>query len=71
MEPLLTLPYVEKRLNEEWLSEFLAIPINVESVDPSSTVYRNIKQIPPSHSISIIDGEVTFSRYSFIKKKCS
>lgn len=69
IEPLLTLPYVEKRLNEEWLSEFLAIPINVESVDPSSTVYRNIKQIPPSHSISIIDGEVTFSRYSFIKKE--
>ena len=69
IEPLLTLPFVEKRLNEEWLSEFLAIPINVESVDSSSTVYKTIKQIPPSHSIKVIDGNVTFSRYSFIKKE--
>ncbi|MFJ7756087.1 asparagine synthase-related protein [Peribacillus muralis] len=67
--PLLTLPYIEKKLNEEWLAEFLAIPINVESVDPSSTVYQDIKQIPPSHSMKIIDGRVTFSRYSFIKKQ--
>ena len=24
IEPLLSLPYIEKRLNEEWLAEYLA-----------------------------------------------
>ena len=33
IEPLLALPYVERKLNEQWLAEFLAIPTNFESVD--------------------------------------
>lgn len=66
IEPLLELPYVEKKLNEEWMAEYLAIPISVESVDTSSTVYKSIQQIPPSHSIKITNGNVTFSRYSFL-----
>lgn len=63
IEPLFTLPYVEKKLNEEWLAEFLAIPSMVEAVDMTSTVYKGIFQVPPSHSISVVDGRVTVSRY--------
>ncbi len=63
IEPLFSLPYVSKELNEEWLAEFLAIPSMVESVDTLSTVYKDIKQIPPAHSISIKNGKVRISQY--------
>ena len=67
IEPLLALPYVEKKLNEQWLAEFLAIPTNFESVDLDSTVYTSIEQIPPSHSITVKEGRVRFNRYSTLK----
>lgn len=63
INPLFTLPYIEKKLNEQWLAEFLAIPVNFESVDPSSTVYKTIEQIPPSHTIIVKNGEQILSRY--------
>ena len=66
IKPLLGLPYVEKELNEQWLAEFLAIPVNFESIDPSSTTYLKIYQIPPSHSITCIDGKTKLSRYCML-----
>ncbi|MFJ8352999.1 lasso peptide isopeptide bond-forming cyclase [Bacillus paramycoides] len=63
INPLFTLPYVEKKLNEQWIAEFLAIPVNFESVDPQLTVYKYIEQVPPSHTILVKEGEVKFSRY--------
>ena len=35
----------------------------VEVVDTRSTPYKNILQIPPSHSITVKDGRITLSRY--------
>ncbi|MEH7180537.1 asparagine synthase-related protein [Neobacillus vireti] len=67
--PLFQLPYIKKKINEEWLAEFLAIPGMVESVDSKSTVYKAIYQIPPFHSITVKDGRVTFSRYGRIEAK--
>ncbi|EDX69479.1 lasso peptide isopeptide bond-forming cyclase [Bacillus cereus] len=64
IKPLFTLPYVEKQLNEQWFAEFLAIPVNFESVDPSSTVYKTIEQIPPSHSVIVKNGKVQLARYN-------
>ncbi|MGO0259303.1 asparagine synthase-related protein [Priestia aryabhattai] len=63
INPLFSLPYVKKSLNEAWLAEFLAIPVNFESTDSSSTVYKGIKQIPPSHSITIDGNQVKLRRY--------
>lgn len=63
IKPLLELPYTEKNLNEQWLAEFLAITAPVNSVDASITPYETIKQIPPSHSISITDGNIKLTRY--------
>lgn len=63
INPLFTLPYIEKKLNKQWLAEFIAIPGNFESVNTSSTVYNAIRQIPPSHTIIIKDGKETLSRY--------
>jgi asparagine synthase (glutamine-hydrolysing) len=67
IKPLLELPYIEKKLNEEWLAEFLAIPNMVESADMTSTVYKSIYQVPPSHSISVENGKVTLKRYCTIE----
>jgi asparagine synthase (glutamine-hydrolysing) len=64
--PLFTLPGVKKELNEEWMAEFLAIPLNFESVDPSSTTYKNISQLAPSHSITINEGRIRLSRYCYL-----
>lgn len=63
IEPLLTLPYVQKQLNEDWLAGFLAVSAVVDTVDVSSTPYKNIVQIPPSHSISVVGGKITLKRY--------
>ncbi|MGM1032022.1 MAG: lasso peptide isopeptide bond-forming cyclase [Bacillota bacterium] len=63
IEPLLNLPFVEKKLNEQWLAEYLAIPVMFESVDSNTTVYKYIQQVPPSHSISVVDGRVSLHRY--------
>ncbi len=47
IEPLLNLPYIEKKLNEEWLAEFLAITGMIDTVDALTTPYLNVEQIPP------------------------
>lgn len=63
MHPLLHLPGVDHALNEAWIAEFLAIPVRVDAADCTSTVYRSIEQLPPSHSITVEAGTIRFSRY--------
>lgn len=63
IEPLFSLPNIKKDLNDEWLAEFIAIPTIVESVNVFSTVYKNINQVPPSHSISVVEGRVKLTKY--------
>jgi asparagine synthase (glutamine-hydrolysing) len=66
IKPMLTLPYVDNKLNEQWFAEFLAIPGMNDSVDTFITVYKNIQQVPPSHSICVEDGKVKLLRYCTI-----
>jgi asparagine synthase (glutamine-hydrolysing) len=63
IEPLFSIPGVDKQLNELWLSEFLAIPTTTESVDLFTTVYKHVGQIPPAHTISVSNGEMKFTKY--------
>ncbi|MFB6650020.1 lasso peptide isopeptide bond-forming cyclase, partial [Bacillus toyonensis] len=63
IQPLLTLPYVQKQLNEQWLAEYLAICGMVDVVDATMTPYKNIEQVPPSHSISIVEDKIMLTRY--------
>jgi len=67
IEPLFSLLNVRKSINEEWLAEFLAIPNMVESVDMHSTAYKNIKQVPPSYSITVTNSDVKLTRYCTIE----
>lgn len=68
IQPLLDLPYIEKKLNEQWLAEFLAIPGVAASMSPGITVYEKIKEIPPAHSISILSSNLVINRYCHITK---
>ncbi|MGV3466513.1 MAG: asparagine synthase-related protein [Heyndrickxia sp.] len=63
MKPLLSLPFVHNDMNEQWIAEFLAIPGVIDTIDPYKTVYRNIMQVPPAHSISVANGRLKLSRY--------
>ncbi|PGA19858.1 asparagine synthetase B [Priestia aryabhattai] len=63
IEPLLTLPYIEKQLNEQWLAEYLAIAGMIDAADASITPYKKIQQVPPSHCISITKDKINFTRY--------
>ncbi|MCM3115110.1 asparagine synthase-related protein [Neobacillus sp. MER 74] len=63
IEPLFTLPYIRKQLNESWLAEFLVIPDMLDSADPSATIYYNIKQIPPGHSISVDRSKFNIQKF--------
>ncbi|WP_404452358.1 lasso peptide isopeptide bond-forming cyclase [Virgibacillus necropolis] len=67
IEPLLTLPYIQKQLNEQWLAEFLAISGMFDTVDASITPYQSIEQIPPAHSISVSESKVKLTRYCSLK----
>ncbi|MCQ6558885.1 asparagine synthase-related protein [Paenibacillus mendelii] len=61
--PLLALPAVKKELNQMWLAEFLSIPVMVETTDTSSTLYKEINQVPPAHTITVMNGKVALSHY--------
>lgn len=63
IEPLLSLPYIEKQMNEQWLAEYLAISAPVDAVDSSITPYQHIAQLPPSHSISVSGDQISIKRY--------
>lgn len=66
IDPLLSLPFIEKKLNEQWLAEYLAISGMIDAVDSSITPYKNIYQIPPSHSMTIEKNKLTIKRYSYL-----
>ncbi|OXM13708.1 asparagine synthase-related protein [Paenibacillus herberti] len=67
IRPLLHLTEIDSALNEQWVAEFLANPGRIETMDPNSTVFQCIKQLPPFHSITVKDGRTTIKRYGEIK----
>ncbi|WP_454193083.1 asparagine synthase-related protein [Paenibacillus sp. Marseille-Q7038] len=64
IKPLLSLPYVHKELNDLWLAEFLTISGVFEPPDVSTTIYKHIEQLPPSHTITIKKDRVSITRYN-------
>jgi asparagine synthase (glutamine-hydrolysing) len=67
MEPMFTLPYINQKLNELWVAHFLAITASVDTADSSITPYRDIQQIPPSHSITVTSKGIKLTRYCTLK----
>ncbi|MDR6121877.1 asparagine synthase (glutamine-hydrolyzing) [Bacillus sp. SLBN-46] len=69
IHPILSLPFIEKHLNEEWLAEYLSISSVIDTADVSNTPYENIQQVPPSHSISVVGNTITIRRYCTLNSK--
>nr|WP_246628272.1 asparagine synthase-related protein [Paenibacillus oenotherae] len=63
MAPLLALPHTTNTLHQQWLAEFMAIPVMFESSDLTSTVYRNIGQLPPAHTFTLSRGKLSLTPY--------
>ncbi|MCM3724933.1 lasso peptide isopeptide bond-forming cyclase [Neobacillus cucumis] len=63
IEPLLSFPYIEKQLNEHYIAEFLAITGMIDTVDARMTPFKNIEQVPPFHSISVVRNKLSLRRY--------
>jgi asparagine synthase (glutamine-hydrolysing) len=63
IEPILSLPYIKKQLNEQWLAEYLAISGMIDTVDALTTPYKNIEQVPPAHSVLIGKDKIKLTRY--------
>lgn len=68
MKPLLALPGVGNGLHEAWIAEYLANPGVAEALDSTYTVYREIEQVPPAHSITVSGGRVDISRYCTVSQ---
>ena len=70
--PLFALPDVVKELYEPWLAEFMAIPEMYESYRiVGSTPYRHIHQVPPGHTVTVLDGRVSLAVYgSSSRRRC-
>ena len=64
IEPLLSLPYVEKNLNEQWLAEYLVLTGMIDTLDAYMTPYENIFQIPPGHSITVNKDSIKLNKYA-------
>ena len=67
IEPLLALPGIPRKLNEEWLAEFMAIPEMFESTDAEATPYLQIRQVPPGHAIVASEGQVSVASYGSLE----
>ncbi|WNF35287.1 asparagine synthase-related protein [Bacillaceae bacterium IKA-2] len=63
IKPLFSLPYLVKKINLNWLADFLAIPSMLDSIDIGSTVFKDIQQLPPSHCITVTEDNIKLVRY--------
>ncbi len=66
IEPIFITPSLHKQVDELWLAEFLAVPDMNDTVDTSITAYKNIKQLSPSHTITIRNNGMKIERYKVI-----
>lgn len=58
-------------MNQEWIAEFLVIAGMVDVADTSITPYKEIKQLPPAHSITVQNGKVSLKQYKYLKWESS
>ena len=59
IKALLALDPSLRELDEEALDQYLSLRL----VAPPRTMYRRIRKLPPAHTLTVRNGEVTMSRY--------
>lgn len=63
MRPLFVLPQNPVRLNDLWIADFLAIPSVAHELDMNHTVYKDIMQLPPAHTLTISPAGIKKRKY--------
>jgi asparagine synthase (glutamine-hydrolysing) len=63
IKPLLQLKEDSRELNEEWIANNLATGIPLNQLDTSSTVYKDIFQLPPAHTMTVTKKGIRFQKY--------
>ena len=53
MKPIFVLPQIAMRLNDSWIADFLAIPSVAHELDTGHTVYKDIMQLAPAHTLTV------------------
>lgn len=66
IESVLSLKDIKREINDDWMAQFIAIPSMIEAVEATSTPYKDIQQIPPSHSITIKKGNIQLTQYTTV-----
>ncbi|MDR3598908.1 MAG: asparagine synthase-related protein [Desulfosporosinus sp.] len=69
IKPLFNLDGVETAFNEIYLADFLALPSVGSGIDSSTTMYKDIFQLPPAHSMLLKDQELKIWQYWKIEQK--
>lgn len=64
--PLLMQEDVRKELELQWLAEYLTITGMHECTDARLTPYRHIYHLPPAHSFTVMDGQLSLRQYGTI-----
>lgn len=61
--PLLEIESVTRDINEQWIADYLAIEGLLHELDASITIYQDIHQLLPGHSLKISKFECSIKKY--------
>jgi asparagine synthase (glutamine-hydrolysing) len=63
VKPLFAICDKSKDINEKWATEFLALPGVVHQLECEETIYKDIYQLPPAHTITFNKVGVSKEQY--------
>ncbi|AET70494.1 asparagine synthase (glutamine-hydrolyzing) [Desulfosporosinus orientis DSM 765] len=63
MKPLLIIKGNQSDLNQEWIANYLSLLEPLHELNITSTIYKDIVQLPPAHSISITKKGTKIKKY--------
>ncbi|WPC43294.1 asparagine synthase-related protein [Clostridium sp. JS66] len=63
MKPLLIIKENPNELNDAWIADFLALQGPIHEVDCNHTIYKNIFQLPPAHTLKINPRGIVIRKY--------
>lgn len=67
IKALLLCPFVSREMNREALPEYLVL----QYVPAPQTLFAGVKKLPPGHTMTVKDGEITLERYWHVQMRTS
>lgn len=68
IKPLLELKCVQRKLNDDYIADFLTLPSVVQELDPHITIYEEVYQLPPASAVILGRNYSKTWQYWKIKK---